>query len=446
LLTLGTALALSGAGAAPAQTPAPPAANPSPSAPASPTGPSAAVPVSPAPLTLPAAATGALGVNPSVLAATQQLTQAQARLGQAEAQARLQLSFNSTLTGSNAAVIQPPPSHESFYTLQNSLTLPIPVGSRQKLAIMQARAQVEAAQAQFQSARLALLGQLVTAYYDVLRKQALLQVAQDNLAQAQRQLEETRRRKRAGDVADLDVIRAQSPVASAQSATEQAQTALAIARQTLNGLLGRGLDVNSAVAEITAPTGDLGLTLDQAREIAARISPDVRAAEATVRAQEAALASSRQFRLPTLSLQASDTRSNDQTGFSRVDSIQASVTLPLTDGGLGKAQVREAIAALAQSRVQAAAARQTALTTVSAAYLTATASRCQVAAAQAARDLAQTIYDKTLLGYQNGLFPFTDVLNAQSALNQARIALAQSQYDAAVALATLNLALGKDVQ
>ena len=150
----------------------------------------------PGPLTLPVAVTQALAANPAARAAAQQLAQAQARLGQAQAQRRFQITFNSTVSGSNADVIQPPPAHETFGTFQNTLTVPLPIGAKPGLAVRRRRRSLQAAQAQFEGARLALAGQVGTAYYDLLRKQALLQIAQETLAQAQRQLSDAQKRNR----------------------------------------------------------------------------------------------------------------------------------------------------------------------------------------------------------------------------------------------------------
>ena len=393
------------------------------------------------PLTLSSAVAMALAVNPASRSASQQLAQAQARVAQAEAQRHFQITFNSTAGGSNADVIQPPPAHETFGTLQNTLTVPLPVGARPGLAVRQAQEQLAAAQAQYDSARFGLAAQVGTAYYDLLRKQALRLIAQETLAQAQRQLEETRRRNSAGDVPQLDVIRAQVPVASAEAQQIGAESDEAVARQTLNSLIGQDLDAPMAVAEVPPDATALPLTLEQARARALEFSPDIRAAEATVRADRAALASARLFREPTFSVQAIDIRSNDQTSFSREDTVQAAVTVPLSDGGLGRAQVREAEAALAQAQAQAETARRTVLAGVSAAYLNARSARRQIAAAQVTRDVAQISYEKTRLGYQNGLFPLSDVLNAQAALTQARIAYTQAVYNAAVAVGTLSAAL-----
>jgi outer membrane protein len=394
-------------------------------------------------LTLAAATSAALTLNPNAAAAQQQLVQAQARLAQAEAARRSQITFNSALGVSNGSVFQPPPSVETFGEFINTISMPLPLGRKPGFTVNQADAQLTAARAQLDSARLALAGQVSTAYYDLLRKQALLKIAEETQASAQRQLGEAEKRVRAGDAPELDVSRAQAPVAMAEAALYQAQNAVVVARQALASLLGRSLDDPLTVADVTPPAPDtLRLTREEARAQALKSNPDVRAAEANVSASELARRVAGLAREPTYALQASDTRSGDVTSFSRLDTVQATITIPLSDGGLAKAQVKEADAALAQVQAQAAAARRTAEAAVSAAYLNAQSGLRQIDAARRAQEIAQTTYDKTIRGYQAGLFPLTDVLNAQSALTQARIAYTQALYDAAAALAALNNAMG----
>ncbi len=391
-------------------------------------------------LTLEQANAEAFEASPAIRLARQNLAQAEARIGQAQAQRHLQITFNSAISGSNASVLQPPPANETFGTLQNTLTVPLPLGAKPRLVMQQAQEQFLSVQAQFDAARLALAGQVASAYFDLLRKQALRAVAQETLAQVERALGDARKRNRAGDVAQIDVLQAQVPVASAQATLEGAENDLEVARQTLNSLLGQPLDAPLIIADIAPDLSPFPFTLDQARVAAAQRSPDVRAAEAGVRAAEFALAAARTYREPALSLQATDIRSSDQTSFSREDTVQAAVTLPLSDGGLGREQVREAEAALAGAKAQTEAARITAIANVSAAYLTAQSRRRQVVAARIAQEIAQTTYDKTVQGYQNGLFPLTQVLNAQAALTQARIAYTQAVYDAAAATSALTTA------
>ncbi len=400
----------------------------------------------PAPLTLEQAVSQVLAANPATRIADTQLVQAQARLGQAQAQRRFRITFDSTTSGSNASLNQPPPAHESFGTLQNTLTVPIPLGARPGLVVRQAQAQISAFSAQRDAARLALSAQTIGVFYDVLRRQALLLVAQQTLAQSTRAREDARKRFAAGDVPELDVLQAQVPEASALAALDGASNDLEVARQALNSLLGRPLDAPLTLADVSPNTlPPLGVlqapTLAQAQAQVLANSPNLRVGDAALRAAEAGLQAIRLYREPTLSLQAIDIRSNDRTSFSRLDTVQATVSLPLSDGGLGRAQVREAEALLAEARARNAETRRVVLAGVSTAYLTAQSQRRQVAAAKVALDIAQITYDKTVLGYRSGLFPQLQVLTAQTALTQARIAYTQAVYGAGAAAASLSATL-----
>ena len=392
------------------------------------------------PLTLDQALSAAFASSPVNRSAQGQLTQAQQRLAQAQAQTRSQITFSSSVGGSNASVIQGPPANESFYTVVNTLTVPLIVGRRAGLAVAQSRQLTAAAREQYEAARRGLTTQVGAGYYDVLRKAALLQIAEDAQATADRQLGDAQKRFRAGDVPELDVLRARVPVATARAGVFGARNTLAAARVSLNGLLGQPLDGDVSVAPAPAPPAALSMTLEQARTKALENSPDVRAAAAAVRAGAFGYEASRHARDPSVLLQASDTRSNDQTGFGRLDNLSATVSFPLGDGGLARAQSAEAAAARDQARAQLEVARQTVLVSVSSAYLTAESSLRQIEAAREAQQIAQTAYDKTTRGYQGGLFPLSDVLAAQTVLTQARIAATQAVYDAAVALFTLTSA------
>lgn len=393
-----------------------------------------------APLTLTQITGLAVQASPALTAAGQSVAQAQARVAQAQAQRRLQITFNSTSSLSYGTVYQLPPSQETFGTLQNTLTVPLPLGRRPGFVVTQAQEQRGAAAAQLDSARLAVVGAAAAAYYDLLRRSALLAVAQETLAENQRALGDTQKRNLAGDVAQIDVLQAQVPVAAAQATLDGAENDFDVARETLNSLLGRPLDAPLAVADITPSAVALPYTLAQAQAFVLSRSPDLRAAQATIRADEAALSAARLYRDPTYSLQAIDIRSKDVTSFRQLDTIQAAITLPLTDGGLGRAQVQEAQAALNAAKTQVEIIRRQALAGVSAAYLTAESRRRQIASARTAQEIAQITYARTTLGYRNGLFPLLQVLNARAALTQARIAYTQALYDAAAASTSLSTA------
>jgi len=380
--------------------------------------------------------------SPAVYAAQQAWAEAEARVDQARAQTRVTLSFNSTASESNAAVATPPPDHETFGSIVNSITMPVPLGRRPTLAVAQAEAQAAAAKAQFTAAERTQTLAVINAYFDLLKKQSQLVDAQLNLDQAQRQLDDASLRNKAGDVPELDVIRAQVPVAQAEAGVVQAQNAIDIAGEALNAAIGRQI---STPVIVTTPSTETGTqSLDDVERLAVEGSGDIAAARSTITAQQVALESAKHWRDPALSLQASDTRGGDVTSFSHQDTIQASITIPLTDGGLVHGQRDEATAAINQAGAQLATSILTVQASAASAYHNAVTTRKLADSAKAALDIAQTAYEKTAHGYHSGLFPLTDLLNAQTSLAQTRSTYTQALYDAGAAAATLNEIIGVD--
>ena len=256
-----------------------------------------------APLTLSGALNGALAANPTARASQQELALATAQLASARAAAGFSITLDSSVGLSNANVIQGPPSRENFNTLTNTLTAPLnfgPFGRRAKLSVSQAQQELLAAQARFEAARLNLAGQVNAAYYNLLRQQALLAIARESEAQAVRQYQDAGKRYKLGEVPELDVIRARVPVANARAAEAGALNALAIARQTLNVLVGQPLDAPVNVEDVPLAATELPFTLEEARSRAVEFSPAVRAADATVRANELALQIAKHSRDPVL--------------------------------------------------------------------------------------------------------------------------------------------------
>lgn len=435
LLVLIGASAVSGAWAQPAS-PSPPAAGMM--APATGLPPPAS-----APLTIERAVAIGLQVNPALRGAQERTAAAAARVLQARAQRRFQVTWSPTVSGSSGDVLQPPPKHEAFGTVENAIDVPLPFGRRLPALQRQAEEEQASTAAAAQSARLNVVQQVQGGFFDVLRQQALRGIAEQNLKQAQRQLSDARIRFTAGDVAQLDVLRAQVPVATAQAALLRAQNTEAVARRTLDTLLQYPPDATPALAEPPLPA-DSGLTLAQAEAQAQAQQPDIQIAEADVRAAQAALEVARRSLEPQFAVQAIDARSNDVTGFSRLDTLLLTASVPLSDGGLTAAQVRERRAILSAQQRALEATRQTVRLAVDSAFLNAQSARQQIPAAQDAATIAATSYNRTREAYAAGRDSIRDVLDAQAALTQTQIALAQVRYDAAEALAALNRAIGKD--
>ena len=208
----------------------------------------------------------AVQTNPSILAAWQQREQAQQKVREAEAQGRPAGQLRSQQPGAARRRNPAPADEETFTAVQNSLTVNLPPGDRPRLAVLQAQAQMDAATAQFKLSERALLDQVDSAYYDVLRNQALLQTALDTQTEATRQLQDATRRHAAGDVAQLDVLRAQVPEASARAGVLQAANTLDIARETFNSLVGSAPEASIELVDDAEVSNAPAYTLQEARD------------------------------------------------------------------------------------------------------------------------------------------------------------------------------------
>jgi multidrug efflux system outer membrane protein len=175
--------------------------------------------------------------------------------------------------------------------------------------------------------------------------------------------------------------------------------------------------------------------------------PDIRAAEAALRAANADIGVARARWFPVISLSAligSDALRVDDlfTGASRSWSVGSSLVAPLLDFGRTRAQVDAATARREQADVLYRQTVQTAFSEVRDAL---TGLREAQVRAQAQREAVQAL-DRALslatLQYRAGRGQYLDVLDAQRSLLSAQLDEASAGRDARVAAATLFKALG----
>lgn len=99
------------------------------------------------------------------------------------------------------------------------------------------------AQRNFEIAKADIAMQVEQSYYDVLKAERALTLAQENLDRAKDQLKTAQSKLKLGMVAQIDVISAETEVASAEADLSKAQANLALAKMKFNNGLGLALDI-----------------------------------------------------------------------------------------------------------------------------------------------------------------------------------------------------------
>jgi len=383
------------------------------------------------------------------------LAAAKARVRQADALLKVAgASLLPTLGGSLDASRQGSPKLPGIQTAkQGNLYSPMLAASYEvdfwgKNAAVEASATAEAEAARYAQRTVALTVQsaVASSYFSILGLKERLAVARENLADAERTLEAYRERMAIGAATRLDVAQQESEVAVQRAGIpplelelQQTQDALAL----LTGRLPEKLPENSDdIGRVKIPAISPGLP----SELLAR-RPDVRQAEARLRAANANIAAARAAYLPSLTLTAqggyeSVALSNLLQPGSTLFLLAASLAQPIFDGGrlegsldYSKARYDELAEDYRKATLSAFSDVEDALAAV---RKTTEAEEAQ----RQAEDTARQAYDIAQAQMQGGTVTLFVVLNTQRALFQAKDAHVQASLKRLEATIALFRALG----
>ncbi|OQW57133.1 MAG: channel protein TolC [Proteobacteria bacterium SG_bin9] len=338
-------------------------------------------------------------------------------------------------------------------SILNGVTYPRGVGATLTQNIyngQQTANRTRAAESQVSAARegLRVLEQTVllsaaTIYMDYLRDAAIVEVQRSNVRVLEQTLKQTRDRFNVGEVTRTDVAQSESQLAAGRTQLLTAESNLTTTRANFRRIIGNdpeslapGSPVDRFLPATLAAATNLGL-VENPNVTAAMYGIDV--SHLQVKINEGAL-------FPTLSLQASVQQNYDVSltvprQFTAVGSAQLSV--PIFQGGGEYALIRQSKETLAQQRLNLEQVRDQTRATVAQAWGQLAAGKAQVQSAQAqvaASEIALNgVREEARVGQRTTL----DVLNAQQALVNARVALVTAQHDRVVASYSVLSAVGR---
>jgi outer membrane protein len=289
----------------------------------------------------------------------------------------------------------------------------------------------------------AVLLSAATIYMDYLRDSAIVEVQKSNVRVLEQTLKQTRDRFNVGEVTRTDVAQSEAQLAAGKTQELTAESNLTTTRSNFRRIIG-----NEPVALAPGSPVDrfLPATLPAAIELSLIENPNVTAAMygidvnfLQVKVNEGAL-------LPTVTLQASVQQSYEQqmTIFRTFGaSAIAQISAPIYQGGAEYSLIRQSKENLAQQRLNLEQVRdQTRANTVTA-WGQLVAGKAQVASAQAQVTASEIALNGVREEAKAGQRTTLDVLNAQQALVNARVALVTAQHDRVVASYSVLSAVGR---
>jgi outer membrane protein len=323
-------------------------------------------------------------------------------------------------------------------------------GVRNNIAAAQTR--VEAGRATLRAVEGDVFTEAVAAYMDVIRDRAIVELNANNVRVLTTNLEATRDRFEIGDLTRTDVAQSEARLQLGRSNLATAQGRLAASEQNYRRVIGH------APGELAPPPPlpPLPATGDEAVRIALVNNPDLIAVNRQAIASGYDVRVARAGRLPTVSAVASGDYVNTLGGSVGTDfsgaenprsgtatSIGVNTRIPLYQGGLPSARIRQAQAFEGQVLEQVIGTERAVVAQTQSAFATYQAAQSAIQSNTTAVQANELALEGARAERSVGTRTVLDVLNAEQELLNSQVALVSAKRDAYVAGFQLLNAMGQ---
>ncbi|MEO7178690.1 MAG: TolC family outer membrane protein [Allosphingosinicella sp.] len=382
--------------------------------------------------------------NPTIMAQRAQLRSLDEGVAVARAQGRPQLSG---VAGVNQNVIRRGQVPGRSINAGVDVSYPLFNGGRVRNSIRAADERVLAGRANLRATEGDIFAEAVGAYMDVIRDRSIVTLNRNQVRVLQTNLQASRDRFEVGDLTRTDVAQSEARLALAQSSLATAQGRLESSEENYRRVIGE-LPEELAPPE---PLPSLPGTPDQAVEIALANNSDLQSIAAQTRAAGRDVSIARADRLPTVSAVSSGDTINylgsQPNGISGGTATSASVgvsaRIPIYQGGLVGARVRQAQAVQSQFLERGVEVERLVVANVRAAFASFQAAQEAIESNQVAVNANTLALEGTRAEQTVGTRNVLDVLNAEQELLNSQVLLVTARRDAYVAGFALLNAMGR---
>ena len=332
-----------------------------------------------------------------------------------------------------------------------SLSAPIYQGGAVRNGLRAAEVRVDAGQAGLRDTEASLFSQVVGAYLDVIRDSAIVSLNQKQVDVLRVNVEATRDRFQVGDLTRTDVAQSESRLALAVGQLQNAQAQLITSKESYIRLVG---DTPDAL-EPPPPLPNLPGSPDMAVRIALDDNPGLQAAALRRKATRFDTGVARAAHLPRLSAVGSENYTDylnslpslggqgNVSQTARTTTVGLQATIPIFQGGLAGAQVRQAQALESQAIENVTLTERSVVSQTRSAYASYVASNELIVSSQTAVSASTLSLEGVRAENSVGNRSILDILNAEQELLNAQTNLVSARRNAYVAGFSLLAAMGR---
>lgn len=305
-----------------------------------------------------------------------------------------------------------------------------------------AKLQVLAGREQLRAVEQDIMLQAVTAYMDVVRDEAVLELSGNNVGVLQQQRTASEDRFEVGEVTRTDVSQSRARLSRAESEQAQSEGSLIASQATYKRITGVEVDELVPPARIPA----LPETLDEAIELALAHNPELQRALYREEALKHEIWRSKSALLPSATLEGAMRREEGAgiAGGSQFDNdtLTVNVSIPLYQAGAASSQVRQTKQNHQEAKYTAMDARNLAVERMTRAWQGLQTAQASIRANESAIEAAEIALDGVKQEQKYGARTVLDVLDAEQELFVARVNLVRSKRNEMVAAYTVLSVLG----
>ena len=331
-----------------------------------------------------------------------------------------------------------------FMTAGADLAYPLFQGGTVKNDIKAAKTRVEAGRATLRAVEGDVFTEAVAAYMDVIRDRATVELNTNNVKVLETNLQATSDRFEIGDVTRTDVAQSEARLALARSRLALAEGRLTASEQNYRRVIGR----QPGQLQPPPPLPPFPATADQAVRIALVNNPDLIAITRQAEAAGYDVKSVRGTRLPTVTAVASgdyfDAVGDDfglQSGTATSVGLQSRI--PLYQGGLPSARIRQAQALEGQTLELRVATERLVVSSTRSAFADYEAAIDAIKSNEVAVKANELALEGVRAENSVGTRTILDVLDAEQELLNSQVLLVTARRDAYVAGFQLLNAMGQ---
>lgn len=329
------------------------------------------------------------------------------------------------------------------------VTVPLYQGGRVRNGVQAAEIRVGAGQANLRGVEANTFTDVVGAYNNVIRDEAIVGLNAQNVRVLETNLRASRDRFEVGDLTRTDVAQSEARLALARAQLQGAQATLIASRENYVRLVGTAPGTLDQPPALPALPG----SADDAVTVALRDNPTLLAARELRRASDYDVRVAQAGRLPQVGVTVGQNYVNylgtlgagtglgvGQTGSSTA--VGLSLSLPIFQGGRPAAQIRQAQELRGQAIEQATATERQVIASTRSAYAIWRSSLQVIASAETAVNANKLSLEGVRAENSVGTRTILDILNAEQELLNSQVTLVTARRDAYVAGFALLAAMG----